>query len=322
MPVIDLHAHAVLEPAFGKAGSYGPELTEQGGPASFRVGDYVMKPSPYRGSVFMDVDKRIAGMDELAIDLQLLSPNPLSFFAGIEAEPATAFAEATNEAMAALVSQHPDRLLGSAQVPLQDVVAAQRVAERAAELGLRGVYASTNYPVPLDDASYDAFYQTLVALDLPLFIHPATNDGRSKAPDTRLHRFGLDLIVGYTYEETITAATMILGGVFERHPDLDVCISHGGGAIAYLAERFDSMARFGRRPTGFADQLRHFWFDAHMEPGPARDLLIGLVGTERMVYGTNFGGWDTPTEVDAFDASLTPNARRLLRLGTQGAASS
>ena len=166
------------------------------------------------------------------------------------------------------------------------------------------------------------FYRTLVALDLPLFIHPATNDGRAKAPDKRLNRFGLDLIVGYTHEETITAATMILGGVFDRHPDLDICISHGGGAIAYLVERFDSMARFARRSTGFGDQLRHFWFDAHMEPGPARELLVDLVGTERMVYGTNFGGWDTPAEIDSFDASLTPNARRLLRLDRSGAPSS
>jgi hypothetical protein len=39
-----------------------------------------------------------------------------------------------------------------------------------------------------------------------------------------------------------------------------------------------------------------------------------VVGTDRMVYGTNFGGWDTPTTTDDFDASLTPNAERLLRL--------
>ena len=31
---------------------------------AFRVGDYVMKPAPYRGSVFMDVEKRIAGMEK------------------------------------------------------------------------------------------------------------------------------------------------------------------------------------------------------------------------------------------------------------------
>jgi hypothetical protein len=42
-----------------------------------------------------------------------------------------------------------------------------------------------------------------------------------------------------------------------------------------------------------------------------------------MVYGTNFGGWDTPTTTDDFDAGLTPNAERLLRLAStdQGAIS-
>jgi aminocarboxymuconate-semialdehyde decarboxylase len=51
-----------------------------------------------------------------------------------------------------------------------------------------------------------------------------------------------------------------------------------------------------------------------MEPGPARQMLVDLVGTDRMVYGTNFGGWDTPTSTDDFDAALTLNAERLLRL--------
>ena len=115
-------------------------------------------------------------------------------------------------------------------------------------------------------------------------------------------------------EETLAAAAFLLGGVFDRHPELDVCISHGGGAIAFLADRFDAMARFRRSEPDFVDRLSHLWFDAHMEPGPSRDLLVDMVGTERMVYGTNFGGWDVPTTTDAFDASLTPNARRLLRL--------
>ena len=57
------------------------------------------------------------------------------------------------------------------------------------------------------------------------------------------------------------------------------------------------------------------WFDSHLEPGAARDLVVATVGVDRMVYGTNFGGWDTPTTTDDFDASLTSNAQRLLRLG-------
>jgi aminocarboxymuconate-semialdehyde decarboxylase len=81
--------------------------------------------------------------------------------------------------------------------------------------------------------------QLLSPNPLTLFGHGATNDGRSAAGDSRLHRFGLDLIVGYTYEETRAGASFVLGGVFDRHPALDVCVPYGGGAIVFLARRFD-----------------------------------------------------------------------------------
>jgi aminocarboxymuconate-semialdehyde decarboxylase len=314
--VVDLHAHVVLATAFGTAGDYGPDHgNDAEGLEFFRVGDYLMKPIPYRGSVFMDVDRRLVEMEHVGIDRQMLSPNPLTFFGGIEPAPASAFARAANDEMAALVGQHPGRLLGSAQLPMQDPAEAIAELDRAiGDLGLVAAYIGTDYGMALDDRRLDDFYRRLVELDVPLFIHGVTNDGRGPVDDVRLRRFGLDLIVGYTYEETLAAASLVLGGVLDRHPDLDVCLSHGGGAIAFLAQRFDSMARFRGGDSDFAASLRRLWFDSHLEPGPARDLVVETVGLDRMVYGTNFGGWDTPTATDDFDASLTPNAHRLLRL--------
>lgn len=314
--VVDLHAHVVLADAFGTAGIYGPVHDHDAeGVEFFRVGDYTMKPIPYRGSVFMDLERRLADLDRVGIDRQMLSPNPLTFFGGIEPAPAAAFARATNDAMASLVARCPDRLLGSAQLPLQDPAAAVAELDRAVgDLGLVAAYIGTDYGMTLDDRRFDQLYRRLVELDVPLFVHGVTNDGRGPVGDARLRRFGLDLIVGYTYEETLAAASLVLGGVLDRHPELDVCLSHGGGAIAFLAQRFDSMAEFRGADSDFAASLRRLWFDSHLEPGPARDLVVDTVGVDRMVYGTNFGGWDTPTATDDFDASLTPNAHRLLRL--------
>jgi len=314
--VIDLHAHVVLADAFETAGPYGPfHGTDSAGAEYFRVGDYSLKPIAYRSSVFMDVERRLVEMDRVGISRQMLSPNPLTFFGGVEAAPAIDFARATNDAMAALVAEHPDRLLGSAQLPMQDPDAAITELERAVgELGLVAGYVGTAYGMTFDDPRLEDFYRCLVELDVPLFVHGATNDGRGPTADARLRRYGLDLIVGYTYEETLAAASLILGGVLDRHPGLDVCLSHGGGAIAFLAQRFDSMAAFRGADSDFAASLRRLWFDSHLEPGAARDLVVDTVGVDRMVYGTNFGGWDTPPATDEFDASLTPNAHRLLRL--------
>ncbi len=312
----DLHAHVVLAGSFGAAGPYGPTHgTDERGREYFRVGDYTMKPIPYRDSVFMNLEKRLTEMDAVGIGRQMLSPNPLTFFGGVESAPATAFARATNDAMAALVASEPDRLSGAAQLPLQDPVAAVDELDRAVdELGLVAAYVGTSYGTDFDDPRFDPLYRRLVELDVPLFVHGVTNDGRGPVADERLRRFGLDLIVGYTYEETLAAASFVLGGVLDRHPELDVCLSHGGGAIAFLAQRFDSMAAFRGRDSDLAASLRRLWFDSHLEPGRARDLVVDVVGRDRMVYGTNFGGWDSPTRTDDFDASLTDNAVRLLRL--------
>ena len=77
--IIDIHAHVVLRETFGAAGIYGPDLGEEDLLQTFRVGDYSIRV-PYVGSVFMEVDRRIQEMDRLGIDIQVLSPNPLTFF--------------------------------------------------------------------------------------------------------------------------------------------------------------------------------------------------------------------------------------------------
>jgi len=58
-------------------------------------------------------------MARVGIDRQLLSPNPLTFFGGIEAEPAIGLARATNNAMAEMVADDPGVLFGTAATPLQ-----------------------------------------------------------------------------------------------------------------------------------------------------------------------------------------------------------
>ena len=56
------------------------------------------------------------------------------------------------------------------------------------------------------------------------------------------------------------------------------------------------------------------WFDAHVHGENSQRMLFDIVGSERLVYGTNLGGWDTPKELESFAPSLTENAIKLLRL--------
>lgn len=322
---IDIHAHVVLEESFGAAGAYGPELTtaEDGKPL-FRVGDYQLHGVRYRNSPFMDAELRIAAMDKAGIDFQVLSPNPLTYFHFIEAEFAAAFCRRHNEALARIVARHSDRLAGFAALPMQDpALAAAELRYAVQTLGLLGGYVGTEFGIRLDSPRLDPFYELCVSLDVPLFFHPAPSGIDGPAAFPPLAGYDLDLIAGFAAQETLAAATLIFGGVLDRHPQLDICLSHGAGSIAFLAGRFSAAARQRpwsqgelREPGAFEARLRRLWFDNHVNDPASLELLEQRVGPDHLVLGTNFAGWDQPADSHGLGQKtllLADNARRLLR---------
>jgi aminocarboxymuconate-semialdehyde decarboxylase len=120
-------------------------------------------------------------------------------------------------------------------------------------------------------------------------------------------------------------ASLVLGGVLDRHPELDVCVSHGGGAISWLAERMEHAAR--TRPWGTVElaepgavtqRLRRIWWDAHVGGPRSLAALLAAFGSDRLVAGTNMAGWDQSSDPSWGDfdlaATMDVNSRRLLRL--------
>ena len=320
--MIDVHAHAVLPGVMGCAGTYGPELgVGPEGRPRFRVGEYVLDGVDYTGTPFMDVDVRLALNDHLGIDLQVLSPNPITYFHHIEAEIADGFCRWHNDELASVVAAHPDRLRGFAQLPMQDVDRAVTELRRAVgDLGLLGAYIGTDFGIDFDDERLDPFWATAVDLDVPVFVHPAPWGIDGPLRDERIRKYDLDLSVGFMFEETVAVACLVYGGVLDRHPGLDVCLSHGGGACAYMLGRLQHQGRarpWARAaPVDFAATLRRMWFDNHVHDDDALALLERKVGRDRLVVGTNLAGWDAPTEPDQipFVDEYDDNARRLLRL--------
>ena len=317
---IDVHAHAVLEETMGAAGEHGPELGFEAEPR-FRVGSYELHGVRYRGSPFMDVERRIEAMDAAGLDYQVLSPNPLTYFHFIEPDPAREFCRVHNDALAAQVARYPDRLGAFAAVPMQDVgFAIEETARAVEELGMYGPYIGTDFGRPLDDASLDPFYSALTRLGVPLFVHPGPAGIDGPPGDPNLRRFDLDIIVGFAAQETIATCTLIYGGVLERHPELEVCLSHGGGATGYLFGRMAAAAR--KRPWAsaalradgaFEALLHRLWFDVHVHDPDSLALLTRQVNAERLVFGTNFAGWDQqPGNMRATAAAYAGNAKRLL----------
>ena len=320
--VIDVHAHVVFETLNGSAGHYGPEAgIDEQGVRFFRIGGYTMKPISYDGTVFTDLDLRISHLDRLGIDIQVLSPNPLTFLHGIEPAIATDFCHQHNQLMADTVAAAPDRLVGLAALPMQDLSAACEELEHAVSaLGLKGAMIGTDIPQGFACQSLDSLYQKLTDLDVPLFVHASSTDGVGGLKDDRLSQHNLSLSLGYAQEETLTVAQLLLGGVLDRHPTLDVCVSHGGGTAAFLAEKIDQLAQLDPaasesvKRNGFGHELQNLWFDTHVKGEVAAAALRHYAHEDKLVLGTNLGGFDTPEALSADAARLSQNARRLLRL--------
>ena len=129
----------------------------------------------------------------------------------------------------------------------------------------------------------------------------------------------------FAAQETLAVATLIYGGVLDRHPGLDICLSHGGGGTALLVGRMAKGARkrpwspAALRPEGaFEQRLKRLWFDTHVDHPQIVSLLTAVVGGDHLVYGTNFAGWDEPDTdnsqgADVIAPELAVNARSLLR---------
>jgi aminocarboxymuconate-semialdehyde decarboxylase len=325
MEMIDVHAHVVLEETFGTAGTYGPELIENDNELPmFRVGSYCLHGVPYRNSPFMDHELRLKKMEKSNIGFQVLSPNPLTYFHFIDDKEAINFCRRHNDTLAKLISRYPEKLSGFAALPMQHIEGAKEELERSVkELGLLGAYIGVDLQTQLDHEMYDTFYEKVIELNVPLYLHPAPAGIDGPTRDERFKRFDLDLTIGFASDETLAVATLIYGGVMERHPDLDVCISHGGGASIYLCGRMAAAARkrpwspgYIRADGAYEEVLSSLWFDSHVHSQKVFSLLKDTVGLDKLVFGTNFAGWDQGHA--AFDEEtskiLTDNARRLLRI--------
>src|SRR5712691_7736670 len=175
--------------------------------------------SPAHGASFTaDAPARLHERDRFGVDCQVLSLGPPMLY---WAPPALGvrLAGIWNDEIAKVVRAHPDRFVGLAALPLQDVDASLIELDRAVgDLGLSGVAIGSNvHGTPLDDQSLWPFYERAEQLDASIFLHPINPLGQPK-----MHDYRLDLVVGFPFDTTLAAVRLVYGGVLERFPRLRI----------------------------------------------------------------------------------------------------
>jgi aminocarboxymuconate-semialdehyde decarboxylase len=287
---IDLHSHFFPLDALQNPGKFrerAPKLVIEQGKLSV-TSQIGMRAGLGAGAY--DAVARIEALDEMRIDMQAISPSPILLFYWEEPAVAAHFSRKQNEAIHAVVENHPDRFVGFGSVPLQSIADSIAIAQEAKALGLKGLEIGNSVGErPLDDPLFEPFFEAAQALDLLLFVHPL--EGGVDADDPLAGILGN--VLQFTFRTTLMVERMILKGMFEKYPNLRLCLSHGGGFIAFNIWRLDHS--YGLRadlrknlPRKPSDYLRNLYFDSIVHSVAALQYLVGIVGPDRVVIGTDY----------------------------------
>jgi aminocarboxymuconate-semialdehyde decarboxylase len=273
-------------------------------------------------------EHRLADLDAMAIDVQMIAPPPLQCYYTVPLDIAVKAARIVNDGIAEFCGKYPDRLKGFGSVPMPDGKEAAKELERCVKtLGFKGVEVLTNVAgKELSDPAFAPFWQKAEELGVLVMIHPnGFTEGK------RFERFYFNNVIGNPLETTIALHYLIFDGVLERHPKLKILAVHGGGYLAAYSGRIDHAwgARsdaHGSLPQPPTTYLKRVYFDTVVFTPYQLAELVRTFGADHVVMGTDYpfdmAEFDPVGHiagVEGFDASTVAalaggNARTLLAL--------
>jgi aminocarboxymuconate-semialdehyde decarboxylase len=235
-------------------------------------------------------DERLAEMDAMGIDMQLIMPPPNQCTYSVPLDIAVKAARLVNEGLAQYVAKKPDRFIALGTVPLADGAEAATELERCMRsLGMKGVEILTNVTGhELSEPQYAPFWKKAEELGALVVIHPnGFTEGK------RLTRFYFSNVIGNPLETTIALHYLIFDGVLERHPDLKILAVHGGGYLpAYCGRidhawgaRSDSHGNLPQPPTSY---LKKVYFDTVVFTEHQLAHLVRVFGADHILMGTDY----------------------------------
>jgi len=299
---IDVHSHCLFHEAFDLMGADASTIvppTIKGGPETWIV-----------------VDQRLKAMDDMAIDVEIISINP--FWYAQDRDVAAKIVAIQNEKLAQLVASRPDRFAAFASLTLQDpALAVTQLETGMKKQGLKG--AAIGDRVAGDEFSnpkFDPVWAKAEELGAVLFIHP------QGVPDLNKRLAGngwLGNTIANPLGTTIALQHLIFDGTFDKYPGLKVLAAHGGGYLPSYAPRSDHACfvnpgacdptiKLKKDPTEYLNQM---YFDALVFTPEALRHLVAQVGSSQIMLGTDC---PYPWEVHPVDPvfatkTLTDNER-------------
>lgn len=290
---IDIHAHYVPEELIARTRSrndLGVKIVD-GAQTPALTFEYGFRVRPFFPKLIEDVDQRIAWLDSQTIDYQLVATWPDIYGYGLPDEKCVAWHRILNDTLAAWCGDNAKRFGFVASVPLPNAKNAAAEFKRAIGLGACGIMVPANVEgTNLGQVPLDSLWAEVEKIGSPVIVHPVLI-----GPAPRAAKFGLTQSTQYTFDTTLGAGSLLFAGVLDRFPRLTFVLSHGGGALPYLAGRFDIMhARMDRQAQGDvatenpSAYVARFAYDSILHAGKPLRFLADLVGVDRIMLGTDY----------------------------------
>jgi predicted TIM-barrel fold metal-dependent hydrolase len=241
-------------------------------------------------------EKRIAEMDAAGIDMQVLSLTSPGT-EQLDAAAATAIAREANDRVGEAVKAHPTRFAGFACLPTADPQAAVAELERTIhEYGFKGAVINGHVKGRyLDDRFFWPILERAEALNVPIYLHPtqppkavieASYAGFSPVVSDMLAGPGW----GWHIETAIHVIRLILGGVFDRYPELQIVVGHMGEGLPFMLQRLDvmpmAMTNLQHPISFYLRQNVHYTFSGFNFTPTFLDLLLE-VGVDRIMFSAD-----------------------------------
>ncbi|HBU46961.1 MAG TPA: 2-amino-3-carboxymuconate-6-semialdehyde decarboxylase [Myxococcales bacterium] len=290
---IDLHTHILPE--------RWPDLEKRYGYSGFIRLDH-HKPCCARmmmgDQFFREIDhncwspgQRIEESNRFRVDVQVLSTVPVMFSYWAEPEDTYDLSRILNDHLAKVCRDHPKRFVGLGTLPMQAPDLAIKELERCVkDLGLAGVEIGTHINQwNLDEAELDEFWAAAEALQASIFVHPWDMMGKDRMP-----RHWLPWLVSMPAETSLAMCSMIMGGVFDRYPNLKVCFAHGGGSFPVTIGRIDHgfevrpdlcQTKTENKPSSYLDRV---YLDSLVHHPKALEFLLATFSANRIGLGTDY----------------------------------
>jgi predicted TIM-barrel fold metal-dependent hydrolase len=277
-------------------------------------------------------DIRIKEMDEAGIDVQVLSHGAPSC-QKLPVDIAAEMARGVNDRLAQAIAAHPTRLAGFAALPTPDPLAAAAELDRCVEkLGFKGamIHGLTNEEF-LDHQKFWPIFERAQALDVPIYLHPAVPHPAVMDAYYKDYMQDFPMVIraawGFTVETATMAIRLVLSGVFEKYPRLQIVLGHMGETLPFLLWRINqALSRPGNKSMSFRDIFcEHFHITTSGNfSNPALLCSMMEIGIDRIMFAVDWPfvpnppamSWMAGAPICNEDKAkiYSGNARKLLKL--------